>query len=138
MKRAIPAAVAALVVLAVVFVMAHPLAAGEGETAKKVVAVMKKVKLTLVQAVARAEKETGGKAVKAQLEADDDEIEYEVVVVVVKGDAVTFRVLDIDAVTGKILDDEVIKPRRRGDHDDDDDDDEDDGEDDDDDDEDDD
>jgi uncharacterized membrane protein YkoI len=79
--------------------------------AKKLGAALKKAQFSLVQACAAAERQAGGKAVAAQLEADDDDDgpEYEVVVAIVEGDKVTLREVDVDAVTGKVVAEDADK-----------------------------
>ena len=117
--------VVAALLLGVVVAASVPLIAGEHENEgtkdKKIVSILAKIKLSLADAAGVAEKKTGGKAFKAQLEADDDEIIYEVGIVIVKDGKVSFRIVDVDAITGKVLDDEAY--RGRGEHDDDDEDD---------------
>jgi uncharacterized membrane protein YkoI len=99
---------------------------------KKVIDTLKAVKVSLATACTTAETATKGKAIAAKLEFDDDEIAYEVIVAVVTGEKLVFREVDIDAMTGKVTDNEVVTAHHDDDQDDDDGDDDDDDHDDDD------
>ena len=81
----------------------------EGGEVKQVADALKQVKVTLVQAIGIAEKEMKGTAFAARLEVDDEEIAYEVKLVVVTGEKPALREVDVDAKTGKILDEEGDK-----------------------------
>ena len=93
----IVAAVAALTVgTAGGLAFARQVAAGENDA----VADLAKAKITLVQAVAAAEAQTGGKASKAELESERGSTVFKVEVVGADG-----KVLDVqvDAADGKVL-----------------------------------
>jgi uncharacterized membrane protein YkoI len=101
---------------------------GEHSRAKKVGAILAQVKVKMADAVKKAEEKAGGTAIRAELEAEDDEIVYDILVIVVKGETVSAREIEIDAKTGEILDDEPYADDDEGeddDHDDGEDDDED-------------
>jgi uncharacterized membrane protein YkoI len=88
----------------------------EGSEAKNIADALKQVKVTLVQAIAVAEKKTGGTAFAARLETDDEEIAYEVQTVVVTGETAKLQEVDVDAKTGKIVDEQDEKEgREKGD-----------------------
>jgi uncharacterized membrane protein YkoI len=102
-------AVVVLFSIALFAASGNPVAAddeGGGDRGKKIVDVLKEVKVGLADAVRTAETKTKGRAVAAELEAEDDGIAWEVVCVVVDGETVKFVETEVDAKTGSIIEDD--------------------------------
>lgn len=100
-SRVIPAAMAAAIALGAASGIAHARdsgGSGENDRAQERAAVLN-AKTSIVQAIAAAEQETGGKAIDAGLENQNGNMSYEVEVA--KGDKVE-KVL-VDLQTGKVL-----------------------------------
>lgn len=98
---------ALLAVIAVATTLALSLPARSEEEggrhgAAKIAALLEQAKITLTDAVKAAETKTGGKAVAAGLELDDEGLVFEVLVVVA-GDVPALFEVEVDAKTGKIL-----------------------------------
>jgi len=71
--------------------------------APNLASVMKKVKISLGNACSKAERTVKGKAIAARLVAKSDRPLYEIAVMIVKGQKISFCNVSLDAVTGKIV-----------------------------------
>ena len=121
-------ALAALLALGLVFQLPQVAAEDEdeGTTAAELIVLMKDVKVTLEDAVKAAKAKTGGTALDAEFEIDDDGAVFEVLLLVAK-DTPHFVEVEIDARTGKVLEVENHGPNGEDDDDDEGDDDDTDG-----------
>lgn len=111
-KRWTSLSLAALLVSLLAAASALPLVAEEDEetdVGAQVAAILGRVKVSLAEAATAAEKATKGRAVSAELEIEPDELAYEVVVVILADKEVMLKEVEIDAVTGKVLEVEDLE-----------------------------
>jgi uncharacterized membrane protein YkoI len=97
-SKIIPAAMAAIIAIGGTAAAVSANAATENERQQEINAVLK-AKTSLTQAIAAAERETGGKAVETGLENQDGVMAYEVKIA--KGD--TLQNVLVDLASGKVI-----------------------------------